>query len=532
MEDIKIAHLSDLHLGRDFVIRSFLSRRLFWRTENPELIKGLTEVLSELKPDYVVVSGDIVNKSTSKNFRHAADTLRRMFQQANVDLSRAVLVVPGNHDAPIRRLRHEYFGRLEDFITFLRDLFNENDFFTRRPQFVRLDVERGLCFVGLDSTLKVGNASTQKRLFQWQIAEGELGPGQRAWFTKKMARLSQMHAGFEHFVKIVILHHHLEGIEGTAPSERFMQLLDAVDAKDAFQKSGINIVLHGHKHSPRRRRVAFDATSHCTVVGAGTALCAIAGEDAGQGNSFNLLRISPRTNIVEVERYMANQEHRFTKVESVKEPLLPGSASGYRIRTMELCTKILDMDGRCVDSTRRLGVFVDSPRAALPKTAFKWSSLSAVAEIIDFDFDTDSIGLVEYHDGHDTSDKRTRKGAFILNRPLEWGRDPIDLWWTFEVKGAFCMKRSELATFYPGQSVDQEGIGAEMVHPADVLVMSVEFPRRFWPKVVPKCFDRDKTSVELPPNAVLQSDRLAGRHTLVIRHPNLGHEYGLWWDIP
>jgi 3',5'-cyclic AMP phosphodiesterase CpdA len=533
MEETKIVHLSDLHLGNDFVLRSTLGLRRFWRTEDPKLIDALTDALRELQPHYVVVSGDIVNKSTKRTFRHAASTLQRIFQRAGIDVSRTVLVVPGNHDVPIRRRQHEYFGRLERFVTFLRDLFEESNLLTRKAQFVRVDVQRRLCFVGLDSTLKVGAASTQRWLFQWQVAEGELGKGQRDWLAQKVAKVAQLHPGFDRFVKIVIIHHHPEGIEGTAPSERFMQLLDAVDAKAVFKNIGVNVILHGHKHVPHQRRVTFDEKSHCTVVGAGTALCAIRGEDAGEGNSFNLVRILPASNIIEVQRYKANQERQFVKSDNAtKQPIFPGSASGYRIRTMEAHTKILDMNGTCVDSTRRLGVFVDGPRDALPKTAFKWASGSAVSEIVGFDFDKESIGSIEYHDGHDENDKRVRQGAFILKKPLEWGGKAVDLWWTLEAKNAFCMSRSDIPTYYPGQNQQQEGIGADMVHPADVLHLTVEFPQKFWPKVVAKCVDPDHIEIELPADVLLQSDRLAGRHTLVVRNPLFRHEYGLWWDIP
>lgn len=533
MKEIKIAHLSDLHLGNDFLVRSTLGLRRFWKTEDPKLIKGLGDALRELKPDFVVISGDVVNKSTRRSFRHASDILKGLFQQAEVKVPSTVFVVPGNHDAPIRRVRHEYFGRLEHYVTFLRDLFGESDFVSRRPRFVHVDVDRRLCLVGLDSTLKAGDESTQKGWLQIQVAEGELGQGQREWFTRKMSELARLHDSFEYFVKIVIVHHHPEDMEGTAPTEKFMPLLDKADAKKAFHEAGVNVILHGHKHHPHVKRVPLDDRSHYTVIGAGSALCAIPGETAGQGNSFNLVRIAPRTNMVEVQRFTANQERRFVvSGEPKREPLFHSAPSGYRMRSLELATRILDMDGRCVDSTRRLGVFVDSPRPDLPKTVFGWSSASALSEIVDFDYDTESIGSIDYEDGHDERDLRKRKGAFVLKRPLRWGGDPVDLWWSFEVNRAFCMRKADLATHYPTQAVLQEGIAANIVHPADLLVLSIEFPRKFWPLVQAKCVDENSTVVELPEQAALQSDRLTGRYTLVVRQPRHGHEYGLWWDIP
>ena len=392
MATTTIAHLSDLHLGNDLLWRSVRHLRWPTRKDDEKLIRGLSAILTELKPDYVIISGDIVNKSTARNFSTAASLVQGLFAGASIDIGKRVFVVPGNHDAPIRRISHEHFGRLREFSIFLKALFREDDFVSRKARFVRTDIESRLCIIGLDSTLKVGLASSQDGLAQIQRAEGEIGAPQREWFRDKMRRLSQAHAGFDRFVKVVVLHHHPEDIEGSAGTELFMQLLDKADVKTMFADAGVNIVLHGHKHHPHQKRVEHGRKGHYTVIGAGATLCTIPGETASHGNSFNLIRIMPEVNMLEVQLYKANTEKRFTADGAPRhEQLFHGPTAGYGMRTIEQTTKIVDMEGRCIDSNRRLGIFVDAPMQDLRQLSFRWGTESALAEIVEFEHDTEAI---------------------------------------------------------------------------------------------------------------------------------------------
>jgi hypothetical protein len=73
--------------------------------------------------------------------------------------------------------------------------------------------------------------------------------------------------------------------------------------------------------------------------------------------------------------------------------------------------------------------------------------------------------------------------------------------------------------YYPGESVRQEGIEVKVEHPTDLLLLQIEFPRKFWPDVSVKCVDQNGTEVALTPDAALQPDRVSGRYTLVVRRP-------------
>jgi len=519
MDEIKILQLSDLHFGNDSFSRSLARKRWWWKTEDEKLLKNLEKAIYEIEPDYVLITGDIVNKCDRPSFKHAAERLRTLFANAAVDVKKDVLVIPGNHDVTILPEQHEYLGRADEFCRFLRIFFDESDYRSRTTNFVKEDAERKLCFVCLDSTLK-------DRI---QMAEGEVGTGQWDWFERKMKKLMNRYPQFDTFVKIVVLHHHLYEIRASGQG-RFMQLLDAGRAEEMFEKYDINIVLHGHKHFPNEKRHDFDAGRHYTVVAAGTATCPFPEEQCGEGNSFNLLRIKRTANLLEVERYRANNDKEYVRYgEPRRFPLFPPSETGYKMQEFSSITKIRDTDGNCLVTHARIGLVVEKEGVELAHIAFGMRGSTPEAEIHDLDYDTTSIAEIKY----ETKQKDRVEGYFVLRNKLCWGSDPRDLWFTAEVLGTICMKRSEYPKFYPGKTGYAESVDLQVIHPCDQLSLAVEFPRKYTVNPRPEAKDQNGIELDLRPiNPTFQPDRLANRYTLVVRKPQLRNVYSIVWEVP
>src|SRR6186713_1589421 len=87
----RIAHLSDLHFGRT----------------DPAAVEGAIEAVRRLKPDLVVISGDLTQRARSHQFRAARSFLDR--------LPRPQIVVPGNHDIPLWNLFARSFSPLRKY---------------------------------------------------------------------------------------------------------------------------------------------------------------------------------------------------------------------------------------------------------------------------------------------------------------------------------------------------------------------------------------------------------------------------------
>lgn len=77
---IRIAHISDLHFGREI----------------PEIVEALVAELNLMHPDLIAVSGDLTQSAHIVEFQKA----RAFFER----LPQPLIVVPGNHDVPDYRL--------------------------------------------------------------------------------------------------------------------------------------------------------------------------------------------------------------------------------------------------------------------------------------------------------------------------------------------------------------------------------------------------------------------------------------------
>ena len=92
-----IVHLSDLHFGR----------------VDPHLLDPLASALQALKPDLVVVSGDLTQRARKTQFAQARAFLDR--------LPRPQVVVPGNHDIPLYNVFKRFFVPLANFRAIVSD---------------------------------------------------------------------------------------------------------------------------------------------------------------------------------------------------------------------------------------------------------------------------------------------------------------------------------------------------------------------------------------------------------------------------
>ena len=229
-----LVHLSDLHFGRI----------------DEALITPLTVQIEQLKPDVVVVSGDLTQRARSIEFREA----RRFLDT----LSAPKIVVPGNHDIPL----HNVFRR------FLRPLHTYQRHITEDLEPLYSDDE--IAIIGINTarslTLKSGrvNAVQMERVCQ---------------------RLNRLHGSI---IKIVVTHH---------PFDLPMHLGNrhlvgrAAAAMSAFAGCRIDLLLAGHLHGSHAvdtsERYQFGGHS-AIAVQAGTATST---RGRAETNSFNIIRV-------------------------------------------------------------------------------------------------------------------------------------------------------------------------------------------------------------------------------------------------
>lgn len=230
-----IAHISDPHFG----------------TEMPVLLKALQGAVERIRPNLIVLSGDITQRARRSQFRAA----RAFFDALGVPL----LAIPGNHDIPLfnvlARAALPYHGYKKSFAA---------------REFRR--VIKGIAFVGLDTTSP------------WRHTRGRLDTA-HVDETLKAARNA---VGADGLV-MVAMHQPLT----TAWVEDSREaLINAASIDSIFCHYRVDLVMSGHVHVPMITTTdkLFAKTAYSYVFsGAGTSVSHRVRD--GEPNSFNVIEV-------------------------------------------------------------------------------------------------------------------------------------------------------------------------------------------------------------------------------------------------
>jgi 3',5'-cyclic AMP phosphodiesterase CpdA len=186
---MKLVQISDLHIGGLFKQDAFST-----------IVK---EVNDDLKPDVIIISGDLTD-----------DGLLFQFEQARKEIDRFncpnLIVFPGNHD-----YRHTGYLLFKKFFPFTKQIYEFDDNIV---------------------VVTLGTARPDRD-------EGEVGHRQSIWMEETLGKYNNFKT------KIVAMHHHLIAIPDTGYTN-VVGISDAGDTLRACLESKVDLVLCGHKHRP------------------------------------------------------------------------------------------------------------------------------------------------------------------------------------------------------------------------------------------------------------------------------------------
>jgi Icc protein len=180
----------------------------------PNLLERAISEINELQPDVVICSGDLTTFGFKEEYAEAKRYLDRLECEA-------IVVIPGNHDS--RNVGYVHFERL----------------FGDRSSVLRV---KDVTIVAIDST-------------EPDLDHGVIGRGRYPWIEKEFAADARM--------RVFVMHHHLLPVPGTGRERNVVY--DAGDAIECLQRSGVDLVLCGHKHVPYAWRL-----EDLFIVNAGT----------------------------------------------------------------------------------------------------------------------------------------------------------------------------------------------------------------------------------------------------------------------
>ena len=212
---LRLLHVSDLHFGAPSV---------------PEQVGALETIIARERFDAIAISGDLSQRTRSREFARARDFVRHAESFA------PVLVVPGNHDVA--------------WWMALVGLGSTTAMYTRYRAFIRVDLEpvlrlSGLALVGLNSAhgLRPWTLTTRPRDLS---VVGALRPSQ---FARARREFDASERGD---IKVLVFHHNL--LRGKL--SRRWGLANRAPAIEQAAMTGADIVLCGHDHEARIEQVS------------------------------------------------------------------------------------------------------------------------------------------------------------------------------------------------------------------------------------------------------------------------------------
>lgn len=243
----KIVQISDPHFG----------------TVRPELVDPLVDTVNGLKPDLVILSGDLTQRATATEYAAARAMMDRF--------TAPVLTVPGNHDTPLFNVFTRFFnpwGRYRHW------------------------VGEEMIPVFRDEKMLVVGVNTVNR-FAWR--SGKLS----ADVLAKMC--AALDSGRDDMMKLVVVHHPL----AQQPKDGRLRTRGGKAAVKALCEHGADLVLSGHMHMWRVQRFQERENRYSALqVQVGTCL---SNRLRGEPNDFAVLDFKDGESVT-IERYIAPRE--------------------------------------------------------------------------------------------------------------------------------------------------------------------------------------------------------------------------------
>ncbi|MBN2365940.1 MAG: metallophosphoesterase [Calditrichaeota bacterium] len=240
-----IVHISDLHFG----------------TEDPEIVEDLFTDIEKLNADVLLVSGDLTQRSRTRQFLAAKSFLDRF--------TIPKVVIPGNHDIP-----------LYNVIKRLRKPFKRFKFFISGEDFPEYE-DNKISVVGVNSV-------RSRRWKGGRITEKQINRLKKIFQQKD-----------ETLIKLLAVHHNLVFSEETENKKK--QVRSAAILQE-LTASRIDLILMGHDHKtfitglPDPDAEVYDSI----LIQAGTA---VSRRTRSEKNSYNVLRIQNHQLEVESRSY-------------------------------------------------------------------------------------------------------------------------------------------------------------------------------------------------------------------------------------
>jgi 3',5'-cyclic AMP phosphodiesterase CpdA len=253
-----IAHLSDLHFGR----------------EVSAVVEGLLDSLNELKPDLVIISGDLTQRAKNSEFKKAVSFLEQ--------LPFPYLIVPGNHDMAMYNLAERFFYPWKKWQRYIG------------PDMYPIVRQAGLTAMGINTARRTG----------WHLdwSRGSINEEQIRTIEVSMKNEAS------DSLRLLVAHHPF-----WLPKK--FERRHVIDGRDtalqSLNKAGIDIILSGHIHIAYSKIMEGVLISHTGTTFSNRLM-------ADTPNSYNVIRGNWESVVIELmgwggKAFSLLSEQRFSR---------------------------------------------------------------------------------------------------------------------------------------------------------------------------------------------------------------------------
>jgi len=325
---LRIAHISDLHIEdgqvrkdhqslfqwlEKLLGRDFLKNKIDLKGHNEDKLDALKNIFKWLKPNVIMVTGDLTNFGDENSLKLAKDILKELQQIAE---AKHIICVPGNHDTFIERinyLKNNIRMKLHSWPIFRSVLGHKGNILEDVKEKLSKKYEDSDRFCFLDNYKKIiepifgkvdprnptilGSIWGNVMIFSFNSSndsllmanEGLIGPKQFNSFNYCIQDFKNKDL-FTQAFRIAILHHHpisAPGVCASALERGFNWMQDGPRFLDYMNYCNFHFVLHGHEHSPFLCNINYENRpgNELYILAAGSAL---QGDNPDQG-SFNII---------------------------------------------------------------------------------------------------------------------------------------------------------------------------------------------------------------------------------------------------
>ncbi|MCX7797107.1 MAG: metallophosphoesterase [Melioribacter sp.] len=243
MENVKLAHISDLHICFNY------------KKQNIERTKKIIESALEENVDHLIITGDISDNSNENDYI----ILRKILETYNLFDSSKTSIIIGNHDIfggvqvmsdiynfPQKCYKTNYEKKVQVFFQYFKELF-ENTITVSKNIFPYAKIINNIALIGLNS---VDKYSKIKNPF---ASNGKVSKQQRLEL-KKLLDFPILKSK----IKLIMIHHHFykKKMKSSSSFNALWGKIESYTMKlrgkkkliKLFKKRNIKAVLHGHSH--------------------------------------------------------------------------------------------------------------------------------------------------------------------------------------------------------------------------------------------------------------------------------------------